>query len=106
MQLHSIHPLEDYDISIIQEVRAQGLSHGWIHPTLRPHCRHRAIPDASHLSALAHGGRDSGMAGERAGHPRECPAGVLHPDGNNVEAVQHGAAARSVVGIDHLRATR
>jgi catechol 2,3-dioxygenase-like lactoylglutathione lyase family enzyme len=50
---------------------------------------------AFHAAALAAGGRDFGAPGERPYHPGYYAAFVLDPDGNNVEAVFHGAAARS-----------
>jgi hypothetical protein len=49
--------------------------------------------------ALAHGGRDNGAPGERPYHPGYYAAFVLDPDGNNVEAVYHGAAERSADAV-------
>ena len=59
----------------------------------------RAMVDAFHAAALAHGGRDNGAPGERPYHPGYYAAFVLDPDGNNVEAVYHGAAERSAPSI-------
>jgi catechol 2,3-dioxygenase-like lactoylglutathione lyase family enzyme len=48
--------------------------------------------DAFYRAALAAGGRDNGPPGIRAYyHPNYYGAFVLDPDGNNVEAVCHGA---------------
>jgi catechol 2,3-dioxygenase-like lactoylglutathione lyase family enzyme len=59
----------------------------------------RAMVDAFHRAALAHGGRDNGAPGERAYHPGYYAAFVLDPDGNNIEAVFHGEAARSAASV-------
>lgn len=48
--------------------------------------------DAFHAAALAAGGRDNGAPGLRPHyHPGYYGAFVLDPDGNNIEAVHHGA---------------
>jgi len=48
--------------------------------------------DAFYAAALAAGGTDNGEPGMRTRyHPRYYGAFVLDPDGNNVEAVFHGA---------------
>jgi catechol 2,3-dioxygenase-like lactoylglutathione lyase family enzyme len=50
--------------------------------------------DAFHAAALAAGGTDNGAPGPRpVYHPGYYGAFVLDPDGNNVEAVHHMAAA-------------
>lgn len=54
----------------------------------------RAMVDAFHQAALAHGGRDNGAPGERRYHPGYYAAFVLDPDGNNIEAVFHGEASQ------------
>ena len=59
----------------------------------------RAMVDAFHHAALAHGGRDNGAPGERAYHPGYYAAFVLDPDGNNIEAVFHGDADRSAASV-------
>ncbi|TEA77419.1 VOC family protein [Allopusillimonas ginsengisoli] len=48
----------------------------------------RAMVDAFHQAALAHGGRDNGAPGAR--RPGYYAAFVLDPDGNNIEAVFRG----------------
>ena len=55
--------------------------------------------DRFHAAALAAGGRDNGAPGERSYHPGYYAAFVLDPDGNNIEAVHHGPAARSAAAI-------
>jgi catechol 2,3-dioxygenase-like lactoylglutathione lyase family enzyme len=52
-----------------------------------------------HEAALAAGGRDNGAPGEREYHPGYYAAYVLDPDGNNVEAVYHGAVNRSAPSV-------
>jgi len=61
--------------------------------------RDRAMVDAFHRAALAHGGRDNGAPGERPYHPGYYGAFALDPDGNNIEAVFHGPAQRSAESI-------
>jgi catechol 2,3-dioxygenase-like lactoylglutathione lyase family enzyme len=59
----------------------------------------RAMVEAFHRAALAHGGRDNGAPGERSYHPGYYAAFVLDPDGNNIEAVYHGEAKRSASSV-------
>lgn len=59
----------------------------------------RAMVDAFHKTALANGGTDNGAPGERPYHPGYYAAFVLDPDGNNIEAVFHGAAKRSAPSV-------
>jgi catechol 2,3-dioxygenase-like lactoylglutathione lyase family enzyme len=59
----------------------------------------RAMVDAFYAAAMAHGGRDNGPPGERPYHPGYYAAFVLDPDGNNIEAVFHGAADRSAASV-------
>jgi catechol 2,3-dioxygenase-like lactoylglutathione lyase family enzyme len=59
----------------------------------------REAVDAFYHAALAAGGTDNGAPGERAYHPGYYAAFVLDPDGNNIEAVHHGAAVRSAASI-------
>jgi catechol 2,3-dioxygenase-like lactoylglutathione lyase family enzyme len=59
----------------------------------------RAMVDAFYRAALAAGGKDNGAPGERPYHPGYYAAFVLDPDGNNIEAVFHGAARRSAPSV-------
>ncbi|MGE4062675.1 MAG: VOC family protein [Rhodospirillaceae bacterium] len=59
----------------------------------------RAQVAAFHAAALAAGGTDNGKPGERPYHPGYYAAFVVDPDGNNVEAVYHGAAKRSAPSV-------
>ncbi len=49
------------------------------------------LVDAFHAAALAAGGTDNGAPGPRPYHPEYYGAFVLDPDGNNIEAVNHGS---------------
>ena len=55
--------------------------------------------DRVYAAGLAAGGRDNGGPGERHYHPGYYAAFLLDPDGNNVEAVYHGAAPRSAPSV-------
>jgi catechol 2,3-dioxygenase-like lactoylglutathione lyase family enzyme len=59
----------------------------------------RETVQAFHRAALAAGGKDNGAPGERKYHPGYYAAFVLDPDGNNLEAVFHGPAERSVPSV-------
>ena len=50
-------------------------------------------------AGLAAGGRDNGAPGERKYHPGYFAAFLVDPDGNNVEAVYHGAGQRSAESV-------
>ena len=75
----------------------QGALTGRVHIAFQ--AQDRAMVDAFYKAAMAHGGRDNGPPGERAYHPGYYAAFVLDPDGNNIEAVVHGAPERSVASV-------
>lgn len=76
---------------------AQGMLTGRHHLAFQ--AASREMVDAFHRAALAAGGQDNGGPGERAYHPGYYAAFVLDPDGNNIEAVYHGAARRSAPAV-------
>lgn len=76
---------------------AQGVLTGRHHLAFQ--AQDRAMVDAFHQAALAHGGKDNGAPGERPYHPGYYAAFVLDPDGNNIEAVFHGKARRSAPSV-------
>ena len=76
---------------------AQGVLTGRHHLAFQ--ARDRAMVDAFYRAALASGGKDNGGPGERPYHPGYYAAFVLDPDGNNIEAVYHGAAQRSAPSV-------
>jgi catechol 2,3-dioxygenase-like lactoylglutathione lyase family enzyme len=84
-------------ISNAQSKAAQGRLTGRHHLAFQ--AKDRAMVDAFHKSALAHGGQDNGAPGERAYHPGYYAAFVLDPDQNNIEAVYHGEAERSAPSV-------
>lgn len=59
----------------------------------------RAMVETFHRATLAAGGKDNGAPGERSYHPGYYAAFVLDPEGNNIEAVCHGEAERSVPSV-------
>jgi catechol 2,3-dioxygenase-like lactoylglutathione lyase family enzyme len=59
----------------------------------------RETVDRFHAAVLAAGGTDNGAPGERHYHPGYYSAYALDPDGNNVEAVNHGPADRSADSV-------
>ena len=63
--------------------------------------KNRDTVDAFYKAGLAAGGRDNGAPGERPKyHPGYYAAFLLDPDGNNIEAVYHGEAERSVPSVE------
>ncbi|PTE08431.1 VOC family protein [Mesorhizobium helmanticense] len=61
--------------------------------------RDRAMVDAFYKAGLEAGGTGNGAPGERPYHPGYYAAFLLDPDGNNIEAVFHGPAARSAASV-------
>src|SRR5687768_12686466 len=55
--------------------------------------------DRFYQATLAAGGRDNGAPGKRRNPPGYYACFVLERDGNNVEAVFHGAAKRSAASV-------
>ena len=76
---------------------AQGVLTGRHHLAFQS--QSREMVDAFYKAALANGGKGNGTPGERAYHPGYYAAFVLDPDGNNIEAVYHGAANRSAPSV-------
>ncbi len=52
-----------------------------------------------YAAGLAAGGRDHGGPGERVYHRGYYAAFLLDPDGNNVEAVNHGPSVRTAASV-------
>ena len=84
-------------VSNAKSEAAQGKLTGRHHLAFQ--ARDRKAVDAFHKAALAHGGEDNGAPGERPYHPGYYAAFALDPDGNNIEAVFHGAAERSAASV-------
>lgn len=60
----------------------------------------RRAVEAFYHAGLAAGGRDHGAPGERPYHPGYYAAFLIDPDGNNIEAVYHGAHERSAPSVE------
>lgn len=84
-------------VSTADSEAAQGQLTGRHHLAFQ--ARDEAMVDAFHKAALAHGGKDNGAPGPRPYHPGYYAAFVIDPDGNNIEAVYHGAAERSAASV-------
>jgi catechol 2,3-dioxygenase-like lactoylglutathione lyase family enzyme len=84
-------------VSGANSVAAQGTLTGRHHLAFQ--AQDRPTVDAFHQVGLAHGGIDNGSPGERPYHPGYYAAFLLDPDGNNIEAVYHGKAARSAASV-------
>jgi len=84
-------------VSTADSQAAQGELTGRHHLAFQ--ARDRAMVEAFHRAALAHGGRDYGAPAERSYHPGYYAAFALDPDGNNIEAVYHGEAERSAPSV-------
>ena len=84
-------------VSTADSQAAQGILTGRHHLAFQ--AQDKAMVDAFHKAALAHGGKDNGAPGFREYHPGYYGAFVLDPDGNNIEAVYHGEAKRSAPSV-------
>lgn len=80
-------------VSSADSEAAQGKLTGRHHLAFQ--AKDNAMVDAFHAAGLAAGGTDNGPPGERPYHPGYYAAFLLDPDGNNIEAVFHGAHERS-----------
>ena len=84
-------------VSSADSVAALGKLTGRCHLAFQ--AKDRAAVEAFHKAGLAAGGTDNGAPGERPYHPGYYAAFLLDPDGNNIEAVFHGAAERSADSV-------
>jgi catechol 2,3-dioxygenase-like lactoylglutathione lyase family enzyme len=84
-------------VSSKESKAAQGMLTGRTHLAFQ--AASREVVDAFHRAAVAAGGKDNGAPGERPYHPGYYAAFVTDPDGNNIEAVFHGAAKRSATSV-------
>jgi lactoylglutathione lyase len=84
-------------VSSTDSPAAQGRPTGPTHLAFQ--ARDRDMVDRFHAAALAAGGQDNGAPGERRYHPGYYAAFARDPDGNNIEAVHHGPAARSAPSV-------
>lgn len=84
-------------VSSADSETAQGKLTGRHHIGFQAH--DRAMVDLFYETALKSGAQDNGPPGERPYHPGYYAAFVLDPDGNNIEAVFHGACKRSAASV-------
>jgi catechol 2,3-dioxygenase-like lactoylglutathione lyase family enzyme len=84
-------------VSTADSVAAAGALTGRCHLAFQ--AADRAGVEAFHAAGLRAGGRDNGAPGLRPYHPGYFAAFLLDPDGNNIEAVHHGAAERSAPSV-------
>jgi catechol 2,3-dioxygenase-like lactoylglutathione lyase family enzyme len=84
-------------ISSASSKAAQGKTTGRHHLAFQ--AKDRAMVEAVYKAALAHGGKDNGVPGERPYHPGYFAAFMLDPSSNNIEAVFHGDAKRSAPSV-------
>ena len=89
--------VDEFCVSTADSEAAEGQLTGRTHVAFQ--AAERAMVDAFHEAALAHGGTDNGAPGLRPYHPGYYAAFVLDPDGNNIEAVYHGPAKRSAPSV-------
>jgi catechol 2,3-dioxygenase-like lactoylglutathione lyase family enzyme len=89
--------VDELFVSTADSESAQGKLTGRHHLAFQ--AKGEAMVRAFHEAALAHGGTDNGAPGPRPYHPGYFAAFVLDPDGNNIEAVFHGAAKRSAPSV-------
>jgi catechol 2,3-dioxygenase-like lactoylglutathione lyase family enzyme len=85
-------------VSSIDSKAAQGKLTGRHHLAFQ--AKDRSTVERFHAVGLKHGGVDHGAPGEREYHPGYYAAFLLDPDGNNIEAVYHGPATRSVGAVE------
>ena len=88
---------DEFCVSTDDSEAAEGVLTGRTHVAFQ--AADRAMVDAFHKTAFAHGGTDNGAPGPRSYHPGYYAAFVLDPDGNNIEAVFHGPAKRSAPSV-------
>ena len=88
---------DEFFVSSAASPAAQGALTGRIHLAFQ--AADSAMVDAFYRAGLQAGGKDNGKPGERAYHPGYYAAYLLDPDGNNIEAVYHGAARRSAASV-------
>jgi catechol 2,3-dioxygenase-like lactoylglutathione lyase family enzyme len=69
------------------------------HVHLAFQAKDRESVERFHAAVLAAGGRDNGGPGERDYHPGYYAAFAFDPDGNNIEAVNHGPHERSADSV-------
>lgn len=88
---------DEFVVSSADSPAAEGKTTGRCHVAFQ--AKDKATVEAFHKAGLANGGSDNGAPGERPYHLGYYAAFVLDPDGNNIEAVYHGAHKRSAASV-------
>ena len=89
--------VDELFVSTASSSSAQGHLTGRHHIAFQ--ARDEAMVEAVYKAALENGGTDNGAPGNRGYHPGYFAAFVIDPDDNNIEAVFHGRAQRSVPSV-------
>lgn len=85
-------------VSTADSRAAQGKLTGRVHLAFQ--AADKAQVEAFYKAGLEAGGTDNGKPGDRPYHPGYYAAFLIDPDGNNIEAVFHGAAKRSAPSVE------
>ena len=85
-------------VSTADSRAAQGKLTGRVHLAFQ--AADKAQVEAFYKAGLEAGGSDNGKPGDRPYHPGYFAAFLIDPDGNNIEAVFHGAAKRSAPSVE------
>jgi catechol 2,3-dioxygenase-like lactoylglutathione lyase family enzyme len=88
---------DEFVVSSADSPAAQGKLTGPNHVAFQ--AQDKAAVDAFYKAGLRNGGKDNGAPGTRPYHPGYYAAFVIDPDGNNIEAVYHGAHERSAASV-------
>jgi catechol 2,3-dioxygenase-like lactoylglutathione lyase family enzyme len=89
--------VDEFVVSSIDSEAAAGKLTGRHHVAFQ--ASDNAMVEAFYKAGLDAGGKDNGAPGLRPYHPGYFAAFLIDPDGNNIEAVYHGAAKRSAPSI-------
>ncbi len=89
---------DELAVSTADSEGAQGRLTGPTHLAFQ--AKDEAMVRAFYEAGLAAGGTDNGAPGERPYHPGYYAAFLIDPDGNNIEAVYHGAHERSAASVE------
>jgi catechol 2,3-dioxygenase-like lactoylglutathione lyase family enzyme len=88
---------DEFVVSSPDSVAALGKLTGRVHLAFQ--AKDRATVQDFYEAGLAAGGQDNGAPGKRRYHPAYYAAFLIDPDGNDIEAVHYGAAARSAASL-------
>lgn len=94
---HGFFWADEFVVSSADSDAAQGKTTGRCHFAFQ--AKDKAMVDAFYKAGIENGGKDNGAPGVRPYHPGYYAAFVLDPDGNNIEAVYHGAHERSAASV-------